>query len=79
MQAEDAGIREMRGRPRRQPFDEALRSTENLLEVQGAPAATWGVGLEELCLDGAYMYFAVHIYMQRLGAGRRESVCYFTR
>jgi len=31
LQAEDAGIREMSGRPFRQHFDEALRSSENLL------------------------------------------------
>lgn len=63
LQAEDAGIREMRGRPWRQRFDEALRSAENQLEVQGAPAVTRAVGFEEPCLDGACTYFA----MQRLG------------
>lgn len=72
MQAEDAGIREMRGRPWRQRFDEALRSAENQLAVQGAPAGTRGV--EELHLDGACTCFAVYLYVQRLGAGRTASV-----
>lgn len=72
-QAEDAGIREMRERPRRQCFDEALRSAENQLELQGAPVGTQGVGFEELSPDGVCIYFAPY-YMQRLGAGRTESV-----
>lgn len=79
MQAEDAGIREMRGRPWRQCFDEALRSAENQPEVQGAPAVTWAVGFEELCLDGACTYFAIYFYMQRLGAGRTEGMHCFTQ
>lgn len=35
----------MKGRARRQSFDEALRSAENQLEVLGAPAGTWAAGL----------------------------------
>lgn len=77
MQAEDAGIREMRGRPWRQRFDEALRSAENQLEVQGAPAVTRAVGFEEPCLDGACTYFAIYFYMQRLGGRENRKYALF--
>lgn len=72
MQAEDAGIREMSGRPFRQHFDEALRSSENLLEVQGAPAATRGVESDQLCLRGVYAYFVIYFLIQVFACKRGE-------
>lgn len=78
MQAEDAGIREIRGRPWRQCFDEALRSAESQLQVQRAPAVTQAAGFEQLCLDGACTYFAIYLHMQRLGARRTEGGRHFT-